>query len=332
MKKIWISFLAMFLLITLACCNKKVERIQLNGQMDISETIDLSHDELALKLASKEASGTESAGDDFLLYVYANGCISCSAFSTNVLKPFIAETSAVIYSIETTRVQDLFSTPMKYSSNPRLVIFKDGKVLAQTNMTSNATVFNSKDGLSTYLQEYVIMPTLIEVNYLQLLPKLANEEKLIVYYGWKSCGDCSYLESHYLKEFLASNAEGPKWFYFEVSQFRQYKTESGNGENENIWNDFTKLTQIDINNNRGKIPTIAYYESGVLKDYVVYFNDKLEYDESSKTYKVTMTSYGDTTDNPIVGKTFSNYLDYQKGVESYHTQKFVDFMDKHYTD
>lgn len=328
MKKILLSILMLLMVIPFSACNKSNEKPIIDGRYGIEDTILLTRDEFKNKLTHKDDSGEKIIGDDFILYVYTEGCTACANFDRNVLKPFIKEYDAIVYKIEYEDYKGLISTPSKYGMNPKIVLINDGKLYTQVTPNQDVEVFSKMDSLANYIKENTILSKLHDITYDQFKTKIENKESFIVYYGWDRCGDCSYLKNNHLNEMIVENKKDTVWYYLEVSEYRQYKTSEGNGENEHIWNEFIETTGININNNRGVVPTICYYENGVFKDYVIYFNDILEIDGATSKLKIVETNNKNADD--LIGLEFDSYFDYQKGVEEKHNSLLDNFMNKYY--
>jgi len=315
MKKLLIFILLLSSLGMVSCGENNLELI--NSTYGNVEATELTHDSLEDKLADEE-----SDGDDFILYVYTEGCTTCVNFETNILNKFITDTCADIYKINYTEIDYLIKTATKYQTNPRLIIFEDGKVKTQVTVKQNEDVFKNKTSFEKYLNKYVKISSLKEVNYIQLLSLLNDDSPKIIYYKWSACGDCSYLENHYLETFLKQNCI-ENFYAFDVKDYRQYKNSEDLFEKA-IYYTFLATAKYEINDNKGVVPTFIYLENKEVKDYAIYFNDELVFDGEKVT--VTKTAYGET--DAKICKTYEDYDDYQEKTESYHTNKFKEFINK----
>ncbi len=317
--------------LTLVSCKKSANKILIDSTYGQTEPIELTSDELKDKLAGVDETGEKIEGDDFILYIHTSGCSSCAQFERSALKEFIEDTGANIFKIEQTQIEGLIRTPSAYQDNPRLCIFKEGTMLAQTNQTHNKEVFLDEDELEDYLEKYCVISPMQRVTFdqLQRLIQESNMYQFFVYYQMSGCGDCAYFEKNILKNWLKNNKRDlVPFFVYDVLEFRKYKTEDGNGENEELYNNMVNICKLDINGNRGKYPTLIHYVQGERKSYCVYFNDELEYNETNKTYKVVNTPYG--VNEEIVGKVFNSYDEYQKLTSPFHERKFNQFMESIY--
>lgn len=337
MKKCCFLLAFSLLIPVLASCSQDVNPFVVEGKLGITKCIDLKNSDMQNKIESSDGS---KDGDSFILYIYSGysndgfldarekgtttsddfTCDACRSDYQDFIMPIIQGNNAVIYSASWTVAKNYVRTSSKYRTAPQFAIFKDGELIDQVSAGYHEEIFMSKESIMEYLGKYVYMPKMLSINYDQLESLLDNNEKKIIYYGWSSCGDCGYLESHYLPEFLLNNKDGAIWYYYDVDEYRATKQ-----TDPEKWNSFVSKVGINLKGNGGKVPTIAYYEGNTLIDAAVYFNDTLE--EVGTSYKV-IGSYYDNAE--IIGNTYPTYADYQKGTEEFHNKKFEAFMEKYY--
>lgn len=298
----------------------KSRNLRYNTQEDI--------DELGAKLENK---------DSFILYIYLGEstdeyldenedssieCPACLAFYRDILRPFISKYQVNIYSCSSTdawvHIGNTYVKP--YNTAPKLVVFKEGEIVAQESQGHNKKPFVSEAGLKEFIAGYSLLP-LVKIDEEGLNRLLADTGPKIIYYGWSQCGDCAYLESHYLLEFIKKHLDGKTWYYFDVHEYRVNKT-----TDPDKWNGFVERVGINLKDNGGKVPTFVYYNNGVFVDAAVYFNDNLNRSEDGK-YTVVGSYYEDAE---IIGRTYPSYDAYMEGTASFHNQKFEEFMNKYY--
>jgi len=308
MKKILAFILIICSLFMISCSSNK---ILVSATYQNSSCIEINKEQLEDKIEN----------DDFILYIYTDGCTSCFSFETYILNNYIEETSADIYKISYTQIDGLISTSKRMQTNPRIIIFKDGKIYQQVNYTSNEKVFTDLNKFKTYIEKYCVISSLKEVNYSQLQDLLNDNTDKIIYYHWSSCGDCTYFENNYLKEYLLKN-KIDNFYSFEVSEFRQYKLSEDDSERQ-IYYDFLELAKYEINENKGVVPTTIYLHNNQVSNYSIYFNDTFEFSSDGKV-TVVKTAYNET--DASICKTYNSYADYQKQSANYHNNKFVSFM------
>ncbi|MGI6377523.1 MAG: hypothetical protein ACOX0I_00400 [Bacilli bacterium] len=350
MKKIMFLITLFLVSLSTACTSgnyptlSEEEKIILEGELDIKQARNLRYDitengekvvldELGEKVAIKEGE----AGDDFVLFIYLGhsddeylspsdessvDCPGCQAFYQDVLQPYIEKHQVKIYSCYYQYAYQYTKESYKkpHDNAPKLIVFKQGKMVAQESRGNNAKVFASEEGLDEYLKRYAFLPTMLKINDAQLDNLLASETNKIIYYGWALCGDCHYLEKHYLPVFLKKHPNQAYWYYFDTDFYRSKKMSE-----PEVWENFVQKTGINLKENGGKVPTIAYYEGGELKAAAVYFNDKLEKLESG-AYKVVASYYSDA---PFINQVYETYTAYQEATANFHNQKFAEFMEEH---
>lgn len=307
MKKIIKLLLLLVLpLICLSSCKKKEDKVLISSTYNTKSAINLDEDAWSDKVAN---------ADSFILYVYSNGCTSCTYFESNVLNKYIKEKSIDIYKIEDCDYK--IDTLPRYQTNPKLVIFKQGAIINQISIKQNENIFNNKNDLSKYLDKYIVISNMQVVkNWVDLDTLKTNN---VIYFGWIKCGDCQYLDTYYLKKYLIGDYD--TFYYFETNEWRVYK----DTESNKVWTDFINKYDLNINSNNGVVPTIIKYNNGVREDFVTFFNDTLF--EFNDTYIVTNTQYGNN--ESIVGNSYTSYFDYQKGTAEYHFNKVDTFMNKY---
>ena len=297
-------FLLLILLVC-GCSKKNEEKIIIESTYKIKESISINNNEL-VDMINDEL--------DFILFCYTDTCTSCSSFESNILNKYIKDNQANIYKIDKNEIKGAFKTTKKYQVNPRIIVFNDGDISSQVNIENDEDIFTDLSSFTNYISENTIISNLVNINYSDI--KEIKENNGVIYYGWNSCGDCAYLNSHKMKEYIGNPNYG-KIYYYETDEVRD------GGAN---WQAFLDYSLINLNNNNGKVPTIIKYNSSGIEDYVIYFNDIIEIDNDGKV-KVINTSYNE--EGSIIGLEFENYNAYLKGVEEYHSNKLEIFMNKY---
>ena len=309
MKKIIQFVLMLVVLFSLGGC-KMDEKILLETEYNIQEAVELDETSLVAKL---RVEGNET-GDDFVLYVYTPGCVACASFKSSVLKPFIKDSNAVIYSVTNTLAKKYISLSNKDAS-PVLVIFKQGKQVAKTGALYDEETFASKEGLKSYLDKYVVLSKMQYISSDNLDALLMSKEEIVVYFSWNACGDCAAFKENFLNDYLLNNRAKKTFYMLETNEWRSQKE-----EHPEIWLEFTKKYELDSYQG-GRIPSLVYYDEGVKKDMAVYLNDVMSFDEAG--IKVTGSYYGDA---PFINNTYKTYEDYKNGVKEFHNQKVEEFL------
>jgi thioredoxin-related protein len=315
MKRIVKFLLSIVVLFALGGCVNMDKKILLETQYNILDTVELTEAELVSKL---QVEGNES-GDDFVLYIYTPGCTGCASFKSIALKPFIKETSAVIYSVTNTLAKKYVSLSNKDAS-PVLVVYKNGKKVAKTGALYDEDTFASKEGLKSYLDKYVVISKMQYISSNDLDALIASNKEVIVYFSWNACGDCAAFKENFLNDYLLNNKSSKVFYMLETDEWRSQKQ-----DHPEIWAEFTKKYELDSYQG-GRIPSLVYYNEGSKVDMAVYLNDVMSMDEEG--IKITGSYYEDA---PFINKTYKTYEAYKEDVLDFHNQKIDDFLLRYYT-
>jgi len=312
------AFVLMCILMVGCSCNKdKFSKASLQvGDMNATTYNVISMDVLNSKIDNK---------DNFVLFVYQEGCFGCQRFKP-ILESVIQERHLLVYAINFWELESSHELRKTLEYTPSLVIYKEGKTILKTDPDKNENYFKNKVGLLSLLDKYTYMPTLYYINKSQLDEKISDGESFVVYYSRSSCGDCSNLNRHYLKEYLSSNVS-TKYFYIietDVEGIRFNNSEYDEEQWQKFKDDYGLSNAFnELGHGVGYVPTFQYYEEGQIKDMMVYFNDGEYIEEEDKMF--VNNSYYD--DNPLLGQKVT-YEEYEKVLEPFYNQKLKDFLDE----
>lgn len=305
MKKFFLMFIMIFSLFGFTSCNQNKEKIILEGQEGISEAIDLYPDQIMAK---------KNSGDSFLLFGYLPTCQYCKSFE-KIYNNYISENQVVLYK---TFLSDLMVVEKSVPNRaPIMVIYRDGELSEVFTYSKYKDIFSKSEEFNSFMDKYFIKPTMYSLTFDQLDTHLNNKESMVVYFGWKSCGDCSYMNDAFLSDFLKENKK--KFYYVETDEVRKDKE-----EHPEIWEAFCKKYGF-YSYNGGRIPAIVYYEQGECKDFAIYFNDQFVFNDDDSV-KVVGSYY---EDYPYLNKTFASYNEYQEQSESFYNQKIKEFFNQY---
>lgn len=325
MKKIFKYLMCFICAITVVsgCSCKKEEDTKASlqvGDMNATTYKDITLDEYETKISDK---------DSFVLFIYSNTCSACKAFKP-VLNGVIKERHLIIYGLEYGLItSDSSISKIKYT--PTIIIYDKGERIFQTLTDEDYDYLESKSTFLSLLDKYTYMPTLYYINKEQLVNKINSNEKFIIYYSWNLCGDCSYLNKNYMKEFLNNNPD-TKHFYIIETNAKGIRLDEEGKSDANMWQEFKDTFGLSSKNNplghgAGYVPTLQYYENGEIKDMMVYFNDynTTRTDSDLGVFYMTIdNSYYD--DNPYIGQELS-YSDYFDKMPAFYDSKLKTFLD-----
>lgn len=281
MKKIIKFLISLLLVFSFTSCDnmKDEEKFMLKGNVENTQLIDINGLELKEMIELEES---------FVLVILLNGCSSCQFLKENIINPYINETKANIYGINTLQLDELerFDNKPTYKIAPTIVIYNSGKIVDTLSYDIKNDVFNKKEVFKAYLDKYCIEPRLIELSEQKVDLKLENKDSFILYVGWNKCGDCKLFDSEVLDKYLKDNEV--TIYYLECDKYRSKKPavepilsanptaeELLEKENWNNWISFASKYGF-VSYESGKVPAVIYYENGLVKDYIVYRNDKIE--------------------------------------------------------
>lgn len=296
-----------------------VDKISLNiGDMNASTYIIIDNLTLNKMISDKES---------FVLFVYQEGCKHCERFKP-VLESAISERHLIVYAISYWSVETGHEIRTAVTGTPSMILYKEGVLDLVTDPGVNYDYFSSKNGLLEFFDTYTYMPTAYYINKSQLDEMIVDDNEFIVYFSRKSCSDCSYLNRNYLKEYLKINHD-TKHFYIIETDAEGIRYTNGQYDAD-LWQSFKDSYGLSSVNNPighgvGYVPTLQYYEDGIVKEMMVYFND-CEYvlNEDGSYSVVINNSYYE--DNPYIGQTLTD-SEYRGKLEGFYNAKLKSFLD-----
>lgn len=336
-RKISLAFMLLFTLFSASCNNNSSSSSNgLNYQndprinverMENASLIESTYEQIEAKIIKKES---------FILYVHQHGCMACKAF-TPIIEQYVNKYKVPVYSLETSLIPKEGSK-IYFSYTPTLQIFKDGELKdSRDPINTNTKMFTVLAELETYMKEQVIINNLLYISDLTLDAKISNKESFVIYYGWKTCGDCQMLNKMFLNEYLYNTKDENKpLFALEVDPWRSQKN-----DNPEVWQEFTSKYHLSKEGDAtfgyrsGVVPTIHYYENGVLVESVVYFNDVLK--EVEGGYAINFEaedgvfSYYPEEMRAIYSDViFTDYQDYRDKTAQFYEEKLLKLFENAY--
>lgn len=305
-------------LIGLSGCGKD-KKIELKRDDSSNDPVTLKAIDFINKIDNK---------DSFVMFVESKSCSSCLSFK-NVVKEFISETNAIIYSIQTSEADTLFKY-FTYKITPTLYVFSEGKQFAKTDYDSGH--LNTIYTLTKYLNKYTYLSPVIRTSEENIQKMIDEKKTFIVRYTWDKCGDCN-ASNKYFASFFKSNASRMTIYEFELS----YYYENRENNEDIIWTDLTKKIGISEEGSEefgwknGVVPTYQYREQGVIKDQVVVYNEVYNSENGSLTVVDSYFKDGET-----MGKTYkatkneSAYQVYMRKTANFFLSKVKKLISKLY--
>lgn len=324
--KILSCFVFAILLISGCSCNKEDKKASLSiGDMNATTYKKINITQYETKIKNNE---------DFVLYLYADGCGGCAQFSP-VLESVIKEKNLIVYGLDNNTIEDGHELDGRLTAS--VLVFNDGKIIAEISQANDEdkTHFNTKDNFIAFLEQYTHMPTMYYINKEQLDVKISSGEDFIVYYASGGCADCNSIENRFLRNFLDKNYNSKKFYIVETRDAGMRVNDKGEPDAAQ-WNKFKadyslSKTDKEFGYGEGYVPTFHYYKDGKIEAMSVYLNDKKEEvsknDNGTTTIKITDSFYDD---NPylISGETMLN-TDYEEKLHGFFCDKVQAFFDEY---
>ena len=274
-----LSFLSLSLVNLAGCSNNS--KIQLVfGDLTTNEVTDISYTKLKEKVDS-EAS--------FLLAVqYSDHCGCWFDELKPVVEKYISEKHVICYHIKLEELEannNTFGIKI-VTGNSSFAIFEDGQ-LKNTITTKDDNTLKNYDTFVSYMDSLVSLPKFYYVSkdYIDELYK--KDEKNIIYYSRSECGDCGYLDTHYLKEWSKNNPDFTRKIYvLDCDQKGIRKDDDGN-VNKEQWQKFKDDYGMSTVNN----PTYGYDTGYVPSFYLIQGSSEgVKYLSGAVAFNDTVTS------------------------------------------
>ncbi len=293
--------------------------------------IQLKYEEVEAKIIKKES---------FVLLIKQEGCLACKAFIP-IIEQYVNNNKINVYLIETSDIPQNNSR-LFFNYTPTLQIFKEGNLLDTSDpVTAETKMFTVVSDLEDYLNKFIVVNNLLYISDTSLDKMIGDKESFIVYFGWKSCGDCQMMNKMFLNEYLYNTKDLDQPLYaLEVDYWRSQKA-----SNPEVWENFTAKYHLSKSSDEvfgystGVVPTIQYYENGILNDVVVYFNDVLIPVTNGNTtgYKIdvdnvdnTFSYYPDEIKSMFGEKIFNDYQAYKDETNDFYKEKLLNLFNKVY--
>ena len=295
MKKLPSLLLACFSLSSLAVlsgCSKDEKIDLMYGDKNASGVNTISYGELKEKVDSKET---------FLLAVqYSNGCACWNSEAKPILEKYIEEKHVVINHI---KLEDLDAGGSRFdikivTGNVTFAIFEDG-VVKHCITTHDDNTLKEYNQFVSYFESLVNLPRIYYVSLDDVDKMYRADETNIIYYARKSCGDCSYINEHYLKDWSKSHPTYKKNIYILDCDQPDIRFDDEGNYNEEQW--LTFKNDYGMSN---KYNTLYGYDAGYVPSFylikgaisgvtylsgAVAFNDTVE--KINDEYVVTSSYY-----------------------------------------
>lgn len=279
-------------LINLAGCSNNSKIHLVFGDLTTNEVTTISYNKLKEKVDSEET---------FLLAIqYSDHCACWQSEAKPVIEKYISEKHVICYHIKLEELEannNTFGIKI-VTGNSSFAVFENGQV-KNTITTKDDNTLKNYSTFESYMNELVVLPKFYYVNKDFVDELYKKDEKNVIYYSRSTCGDCGYLDSHYLKEWSKNNPDYARKIYVLDCDQPGIRLDENNQVNKEQWQKFKDDYGMSTVNNptygydTGYVPTFLLIQGsneGVkYLSGAVAFNDSVE--ASDGKYVVTNSYY-----------------------------------------
>lgn len=356
--KVLVSLIIPLLSCSLIGCSKQEEKYLLTYGTEIQQNIatlkELNNDELYDKTFNEK--------EVFLLAVYQGGysedCLCWSTYQ-NVLANYMNNNKEIVYVYDAQKQDDSLKDLKiaKYEeSAPSLYIFNGEQQVASFTYkkSQDKAIFEDAKGeaMKEKVHKYINKPLLYYVDPEFVRDNKSTQHKSIaVLFIRHGCGDCKYVLPNVIIPYIKINSNVHPIYIVDLQNLydMQHKDETSGTPYDAIKNEFelTESSNKEFGYRGGVVPTIQYYEKGVLSDASVFFNDEVSQKEDGNYYisdsfyskeRLTSLKYAEHLENNVlkdmeldkedVITTSTGYTYWsQEKAAKYHTPLFQSFIE-----
>ena len=299
--KFLLPFLTLIFGSTIGCSNS-VNPIKLSyGSYIDEEAKSISYEQLKMRVES---------GENMLVASYYKNIDACECQKDfyNLIKDYMSENHYLFYSFDCGEMEDSkddYGFVNLEVSAPSLYIINKGKVFKKYSYTQKAyeKVFKDYSFLTKEINKYCRKPSLFYVNEDVINSNLKTKDKIGIAYVRSSCPDCTYFLPNFLIPFTeAVDLNVETWIYdidYCYSDKEAYQKLKDSHQ-------LSEEANGVLGYGNGVVPTIQYYENGILISACVYFNDTIAFDSEQNSYVISDTYY---TESRVVNLPYLDYSD-----------------------
>ena len=316
MKKVSKLFLIPLMCVTfgsLTACGKTDQKVKPTfGEVTHQKYHEISYARLTQMIEYKES---------FLLVCDPKGC-SCFTYFMKASEDYIKENHLVLYYMKVSDFDGKNDYGIKLvNGSTSFSIFNKGQIQQSISSNSSTEVMEKKEKFVEYISQYVTQPNMYYVVPADLEKMYKNANKSLIYFSRNRCEDCSYINSHFLYEYMEKRDD--VLYVLDGDDCIRKYDDAGNLINKQEWVNFKVNFGIAADNNpkygynttfdQGVVPTFLLvsgnetettYHSGA-----VAFNDFVQ--KVGNEYKITTTYYSNARLNDL---TYLNGLGSLEGI------------------
>jgi len=251
----------------------------------------------ATQLTPSEFDTRYDAGENFLLAIYPkdSSCL-CWGHFEYVINQAVEKDNLLIYKYYAQEVSS--SVAMKENGNfrsdlshPTFYVVRNKNIAKYYPYNSDNPFYTEYTSFKKEMEKVCKFPKIYYVNE-DILDQKLLDTKCMAFYIRESCSDCKYLIPNALIPYIDSHNFNDKIYMIDFDPYRS-SDPTLYQEKKDKYKLSTKYNE-HLGYDTGYIPTLQFYENGILKDMMVYFNDKeLIYDETKDVYHVSDSYYNE---------------------------------------
>ena len=291
--------------------------------------------------------------ETFILMI-GNATCGCTVEFLPVMRDWIDQFNVPTYYLEYTLLSyqtDKFDIPLVNTNVPIITIFDSGELAYSRtyhlSKSSENALFYDLALLTAWFEDRIILPNFVFLTKANFDDLFTVNQNMIIYFGRRTCPDCTYAFNTFMKPFLKANQSIPTIYGIDVLDNNLWLPETGNLTPG--WETFK--TDYGMNNvlnttfgyATGFVPTFMYIETNgetikdnpsIIKDMIVTYNDSSRDSNGAFTQGLTRTFFDGTrpleytdlnlTDLVLPVHQSSNEL--RIILEPYHNQAMEDFF------
>ena len=226
---------------------------------------------------------------------YSEDCLCWSTFK-QVIANYMNKYHEKVYLFDTQNATAEHLKMEQYEdSTPALYVYHGKKQLAKFTYKRNQdkSIFTELNAEPMYerIHKYVNKPGLYEVNDEYLSENLNKMEEAITLFVRGSCSDCAYALPNVVIPYFENNELSKEVLYFDLEDYYTLSiSENSTKEEKAQYQKIKDKYQLSESTNQtfgyanGVVPTMQYYQKGILKDASVLFNDEVSQKEDGSYY------------------------------------------------
>lgn len=243
--------------------------------------------------------------ENFMIAVqYSDGCACWSSDAHPVLQKYVQDNQVNIYHIKYDELrahENTFGIKI-ITGNVSFAIFEEGQCKVNLNTRENPPL-KDYELFTSFMKDTINLPKFYYVTLDDVKNMYKSSEKSVIYFSRNSCGDCSYINEHFLKDWNKSHPNYSKKMYVLDCDQKGIRFDDQGEYNEKQWYKFKDDYGLSTANNTvygygeadggGYVPSFYLIQGSQSKTTflsgAVAFNDKLAKDGDN--YKVVNSYY-----------------------------------------